>query len=493
MGKAYASKDLTKLLKYNCLDTVATARAYARMVAEPEWNTPRVQRLYGVHEQLARIAGDMHDAGFLVDKTERARLASLLLDMYHEREKKFLDLVGIPGMRCTPNDMRALIYRRHENGRVKMFSLPDPHIPELWVEKKFQTLSTDQSALLILLIQPFCPDGLKPIIEAYWQAEGAWKARATYVVSESIEHAIGDDGRLRAEWNSCGTDTGRWACRRPNLMNLSEKKDEDGGALQGDLPSMRAMYRAAPGHVLVHADYSQLELRVMAAVSGDSVLSAALASGDVYTEDAKDLFRLPAHYTKCKCDKREGPCKYPDKHVKDAIRKQAKIIHLLFQYAGGEAAIFKAGLEQDRSLTFRTVQLIRQGLLNRYAQTVAYWDAEHARVMETGYSESRILQRRRTYPREPPPTETANYPIQSTASDIANLAMIELDKKLKKHVPGAQILIQLHDAFDVECREGDKRIVNDIMQEVMEKPFIIEGKKFTFPVEIKTGEKWSEV
>lgn len=476
MSKAWARHG-EELLRYNALDTVATARVYAAMLREPEWNTPRVQRLYEVHAALAQIASEMYQWGFRVIASRRQQLADELMQLYEDRERKFLELVNIPGMRCTPNDMRSLVYERYKTEKISRYNLPAPVNPEFY--SPTGNIRVDQPSLLLLMIQPNCPEDLKTIIEAYWHAEGAWKARSTYVTSELVERAIGADGRLRAEWNSCGTDTGRWACRNPNLMNLSEKKDEDGGAIQGDLPSMRSMYAAAPGCTLVHADYSQLELRVMHAVSGDDVLGNALSTGDVYSSDARDIFGFPADFNV--------------KKLKPAARKQAKIVHLGFQYGAGDAALFKQALEQDRSLSFKAVALIRKAMMKRYTGTVQYWRREHEQVLGCGYSESRILNRRRTYPAPPPPTETANYPIQSTASDIANLAMIELNRQLKKYVPEAHILVQLHDAFDVEVPHRHEGEVRRIMQETMEAPLIIAGKQFTFPVEIKSAECWGDV
>jgi DNA polymerase-1 len=128
---------------------------------------------------------------------------------------------------------------------------------------------------------------------------------------------------------------------------------------------------------------------------------------------------------------------------------------------------------------------------------VSYWAEEQDRVWgkeeSTGYSESRILHRRRVYPSRPDITEVANYPIQSTASDIANLAMIELDRRLKKFVPEARILTQLHDAFDVECPYRDQRVVKDIMKECMEAEYEINGRKRSFPVDFKIADRWSDV
>lgn len=491
------TSDMEKLKRYNAEDCVRTDRVCGGVLAEPQWGTPRVQRLYKLHTGLSRIAADMYQVGLPVDKKNRRELAKQLEAMYDEREKKLLDLVAVPGFRCTPNDMRALLFKRHATAKVSRFNLPDPMDPAQWVKKKMQTIAVDQSALLLLIADPDCPKEIINIVDAYWQAEGAWKARSTYVVSKKVEEAIGDDGRLRAGWNSCGTDTGRFSCSAPNLMNLSEKKDEDGGALVGDLPNMRQMYWAGPGCVMIGADFSQLELRVMAAVSGDKVLEAALQSGDVYTADAIDVFGLPPHLRKCECKdtpgREKGNAWCLENCIKGAPRKAAKIVHLAFQYAATAPTIYKQALEQDRKVQFRLIKQIHQALLRRYCGTVDYWHAEHARVRKTGYSETRILHRRRVYPREPPPTETANYPVQGTAADVANLAMLRIYNKFRRYVPRSKLVIQLHDAFYAIAREKDAKVTKEILIEEMEKPVVIDGKQWTFPVEAKVGTHWSQL
>jgi DNA polymerase-1 len=488
------TEDLKKLKEYNCHDTVVTSRCAAAIQAEPEWGTPRVQRLYKLHTGLSRVAASMYEAGIPVDFKKRQALADELASLYEQRKKRLLDLVAIPEFRCNPNDMRSLLFERHANKRVSRFNLPDPVDPAQWVNDKFQTISTDQSALLLLISDPDCPPDIIPIVDAYWQAQGAQKARSTYVASPLVEQAIGDDGKLRAGWNSCGTDTGRFSCNAPNLMNLSEKKDGEGGALVGDLPNMRQMYWAGPSNVMVGADFSQLELRVMAAVSGDRVLEDALASGDVYTADAIDIFGLPSHLKKCDCkDKGHDKCVQPENHVKSAPRKQSKIVHLGFQYGAGTGALYRQALEQDRGLKYQTVRLVHQRMMKRYHGTVSYWHREHGRVRLTGFSASRILDRRRLYPREPPPTETANYPIQATASDVANLAMLRIHNDLRRYTKGARLVIQLHDAFYVIGKAQEERVIRDILEEQMTKEVTIEGRKWTFPVDIKAGTHWSQL
>jgi uracil-DNA glycosylase family 4 len=457
--------------EYNAYDCAVTARTMGAIWREPEWNTPRVQRLYSMHRKLSVITSEMHQVGVQVDQLQRSWMAWALQQEFEEKAAKLVKSVDVPGFRPTPNDLRAIIFKRHEKGALKRFSLPDPIDPSMYTnEERMDTISVDFDSLILLLIDPETPAELKHIIDLYWGALEIQKARSTFVTSAKISRAIGRDGRLRAGWNSCGTDTGRFSCSEPNLMNIEQ--------------DLRAYIIAAPGHILVHADYSQLELRVMAAVADDPVLQKFLNEGDVYSNDVRAFFG--GEFVNMTDDQiKNGKGK--------AHRKSAKIIHLGSQYAAGTPTVFAQGLRQDRKLQYPATVMLHNAWKRTYQRTVRYWDEEMSRVSKAGYSESRILGRRRNYPRMPPITEVANYPIQATASDIANLALIDLDAKLKRYVPDAHVVIQLHDAFDVECKKKDEKTVRKIMQDVMEKPVIIEGREFHFPVEIKSSDRWSDL
>ena len=479
------TEDWEKLKRYNAEDCVRTARVWDGITAEAEWKSKRVQRLYELHTKLSQIAAEMHTDGIVVDLEQRDRLSKQLTEIYNDKSQKFLELVGIPGMRCTPNDLRALLFQRHETAKIKRFSLPDPVNPNQWVQKKFKTIAVDQSALLLLLIEPGCPPDVKRIVDTYWQAEGARKARSTYVTSELLSQAIGADGRVRPGWNTCGTDTGRWSCNSPNLLNLAKKKDEENLDLVGNLPDMRSMYMAAPGFDIIEADYQQQELWVMWMVSGDEVLGESLRSGDVYTEDAKFIFphKVPKDATKgwFKANKLSG------------IRDVAKTGHLGFQYAAGTAALFKQFLEKNRNMKWEQCEIVHKGLKRRYTKTVEYWFSEQERVLNCGYSESRILRRRRVYPREPNLTEIANYPIQATASDITNIVTIELHDILAKCVPTARLWLQQYDALYVTCPTRHTSEVSRIMQDVMCKPFEINGKTHSFQIDVSVKDRWGKL
>lgn len=434
----------------------------------------RLLALYEQQKELAILCAEMHTTGFPVHKQNREFMSWCLAEERKVLERQTLDLVGIAGFRCTPNDVRKLIFKRHETEKIKRFSLPDPIDPTLYT--KTGQCSVNFDALLQILIDPYAPPELRDIVKVYWKAEEVEKWRSTFIASELIDHAIGRDGRCRPGWNSAGTDTGRFSCSQPNLMNLPQ--------------ILRAMYCAANGYELVHGDYSQLELRVMAVVTGDPVLCLALASGDVYTEDAKAIYNLPVYLTKCDC---EGKCFKPDKHVKGSARKAGKQVHLAFQYGAGPPKVFAQVLVENFEAKYSEVVKIHEGMKKRYSATVAYWFAEQERVLRDGYSASRLMDRRRAYPAEPPITEVANYPIQSTAADVMNLMVIRLKRRLRKEIPTARIICQLHDAVDIMAKHKDAGKAHRILKEEMETPVKINGEWHSFPTEIKHGETWDQV
>ena len=148
--------------------------------------------------------------------------------------------------------------------------------------------------------------------------------------------------------------------------------------------------------------------------------------------------------------------------------------------------MYAQALLQDRTFTFDRVRLLCKEFDETYVDTVHYWNAEMAQVLERGYSEGCILQGRRGYPAPPEPSEVANYPIQRTAAEMMNLEIIELWKRLRKEVPTARIMGQYHDAIEVECTEKLEQKVTRIVEDVMNRKWEIRGRTRDFPVEIKT-------
>ncbi len=422
----------------------------------------RVAQLLAQHERLSDLFAEMHTTGIWVNSQWRSFMLSCVEQSIEEKKEKLAQLVRHPGWTPTPNAMRALIYKRHASAKLARFNLPDPFDKKMYSIKNPDNISVDERRLLMLMVSGTCPPDLLPIIEAWWEYQGEAKRRGT-LKSHLFDEAIGSDNRLRPGWNSCGTDTGRIACSAPNVMNIEQ--------------TMRAMFGPPPGHVWVHADQAQLEIRVMALVASDNELQDAIDSGDVYAYGAKSTFDLD-------CDVDAVKKLYPGQ------RKAQKIIHLGRQYGAGIKTILGQALRQDRRFTLSRAQALVKAWDKTFYRTAKYWDEEMNKVMERGFSESLLMNRRRSYPRPPDRSEVANYPVQSTAADIMNTAILELWDRLRLEVPKARIVTQLHDAIDVEAPEKYADEVSRIMKEVMNGEQHINGRVGQFEVELKVASHW---
>lgn len=270
-------------------------------------------------------------------------------------------------------------------------------------------------------------------------------------------------------------------------------------SLSGAIPSMRVMCSARDDdHVLIGADYKQLELWTMYAITGDEVLGDGLRNGDVYTEDAKYLFSLPGHMTRCKCS--GSVCLAPLNHVKPKARQDAKVAHLAFQYACELNTFYRQMLESDQDMPFSTAALLHAGMRKRYARTVAWWYEEQERVGNLGWSESRILFCRKTYPVLAELQTLANWPNQTTAAEVHGLAWLKLGSgrrgrsgALAQFGGEALLVKQWYDAFLVECHKAIKDDVVPVVREAMEASHVIEGREWSFKVDVKTGRRESDV
>lgn len=464
-------------LQYAARDAAYTARVWQGLKRDAG-DDELVQRLYETHLQLSRIAAEMHTTGIYVHRDWLGFIRQCTEQEMIEAGEAFVKEAGID-RDPSDNVMRALLYRRHKTDGIECFGLQDPYDKRMYTDETLETISVDANSMLLLAATTELPEEVVRLI-ARWATYKKKQKRFSAVRERNdkgqltkLSMAIGPDGRLRPGWNSCGTDTMRFSCSAPNVMNIEQL--------------LRHYLAPAPGNVIVHADKSQLELRVMAVVAADNVLQDALNTGDVYSFNACNWYGLDM----ATFDKENNK-----KHK--AARKSAKIIHLGRQYGAGKQTVFMQALRQDPKFTFTAVHTLMAAFDKSYYRTLAYWQEEMARVRDLGYSEGRIIGGRRYYPRPPELSETVNFPVQRTAAEQMNLEIIELDKRLKAEVPRARIIIQLHDAIDVECPEKDEEAVCRVMNQVMHREWSFCGVTRMFPVEMKVtraseGGTWAEV
>ena len=502
-----------KLLLYNAEDTVRAAQI--RVQHRREFNSgdklerTRLKRLYSQQRRLAHhAAAQMHLHGFPVDEKRRRSLAKELSTMARDRANALVKLVrpfakvkvverDEDGAKSkgkfrismsggvNESDLRALIYRECARPGIESFNLEVPLSDKCRTETG--QAAVNKRALLYLFAMSNLPAELRSIIKLAWQVDAPLKARSTYVESERVLAAIGPDGRIHPAHNPDGTETGRFSCSRPNLYNLSEQKKEEEGAMGGDLPNIRDMYVAPPGWVIVHRDFSQLELEVMQDVTGDALLRRMLATGDAHTARVHEWFNVPL-----------------DQPVPKMLRRQGKVIGFNSQYGGGVESVFLSVLEQMPDADFEDIEALHALFPEKHVGIKKHWEDTVEYAETHGYQFTRIMDRRIYYPPGFPlkPTETSNYPVQGTAADIANCSMVGREPqdfersmlgRLKVEFPDAWLAMHTYDSFDVICRKRDAKAVDEMMNECMSGPWKVGAKAREYKSDGKVGRRWSEV
>jgi len=275
------------------------------------------------------------------------------------------------------------------------------------------------------------------------------------------------DGRIHTTYNQAGAATGRLSSQDPNLQNIPVRTDLS--------RRIRAAFVAPPGRRLVSADYSQIELRILAHYSEDgSLLDSFQRREDVHTRTAAETFGVPAGEVT------------PDQ------RRVAKMLN--FGIAYGLSAF---GLSQRLDLPPAEAQAIIDRYFARYAGVKRWLDATVAEARETGCVRT-LWGRRRELPdirsRNPGLRQSAermavNTPIQGTAADIIKLAMLRVDRALNQAPREARMLLQVHDELVLEVAEGEVAAVEGLVRRAMEGAAEL---RVPLEVEVGKGRTWAE-
>jgi DNA polymerase-1 len=271
------------------------------------------------------------------------------------------------------------------------------------------------------------------------------KLNSTYV--EGLGKVIGGDGRIHTKFQNTVTATGRLSSSEPNLQNIPVRTEL--GA------QMRTMFVAPPGRVLIGADYSQIELRLLAHIAEDEVMRAAFASGrDFHTSTAAQVFGVPPE------------------QVSHELRRRAKAVNFGIVYG-----ISDFSLAQDIGVTRKEAAEYIEKYFQTFAGVAAYMERVVRQAKEQGYVET-LYGRRRWIPE----LASSNYnlrgfgervalnmPIQGTAADIMKLAMLRVDARLTREgFTEAALVSQIHDELLLEAPAEQGETLCRLMKEEME-------------------------
>ena len=402
-------------------DAGRLADLFARMKAEI---TARDEdRLYNdIEFPLAQVLADMTRTGVLVDRAGIEQFGEKL----RQELAQVLDRIHMEtgSDSFNPNSPKQL-------GEMLFDTMGLPH-----GKKTQRGWSTDAETLESLRDYPLVEDVLE--YRAYQ------KLNSTYV--EGLLKVIGEDGRIHSTFNQTEARTGRLSSDNPNLQNIP---------IRTELGSqLRAYFIAKPGCVLVDADYSQIELRILAHITGDEHMQQAFLNGeDIHRSTAAKIYGIP------------------QSQVTPRLRSSAKAINFGIMYGKGAYSLSK-----DIGVTVKEADAFLKNYLDAFPKVSGYMDKTIADAKERGYV-STLFGRRRALPelassnfnvRSSGERMARNTPIQGTAADVIKLAMVRVWKRLRAEKLDSRLILTVHDELIVEAPEAEAEYAARILREEME-------------------------
>jgi len=371
---------------------------------------------------LARVLASMELHGVAVDKERIARFGEVLDERIGALTEEITALAGVEFNINSPKQLGEILFDKLQ----------------LRTQKKTKTgYSTNAETLESLR-------GEHPIIEPVLEYRTVTKLKSTYC--DGLQRVVESDGRIRSTLNQTETRTGRISSSEPNLQNIPIRT-----ALGREL---RRCFVAQKGWVLVDADYSQIELRVMASMAGEDAMIKAFRDGkDIHTITASQVFGMPIEM------------------VTPLMRTRAKAVNFGIIYGIGAFSLAK-----DIGVSFREAQDYIEGYFQHYPKIRQFrtWLIEEAK--ERGYAQT-LFGRHRPLPelhssqrplREFGERAAVNMPVQGTAADIIKIAMIKVDERLRAEGRKSRLILQVHDELVVEAPEEEAAEAAKLLKEEME-------------------------
>ncbi len=393
---------------------------------------------------LCSVLAEMEMEGFLIDRDALAAFGEMLSENIDTVQAKVFDLAG---------DEQFNINSTQQLGRILFEKLKLP--PE---RKTARGWSTNADVLEKLR-------GKHPIIEAILEYRQLTKLKSTYV--DGLTRLILPNGRIHTTFQNTVTATGRLSSTDPNLQNIPVRTPL--GA------EMRRMFVAPAGKVLVDADYSQIELRLLACIAGDQSMIDGFNSGeDVHAITASQVFGVP----------------FAD--VTPEMRRSAKAVNFGIVYG-----ISPFSLSQDIGVTVNQAKEYMEKYFQHYAGVRSYMNDIVVRAKADGYV-STLYGRRRWLPelrstnyntRSFGERVALNAPIQGTAADIMKIAMLRVRNRLQAEGLQGRLILQVHDELIVECPEAEAETVSRLLKEEMESAVTLQVPLIA---ETHSGHTWAD-
>ncbi len=404
-------------------------------------NDGQMELLTQMELPLAVVLADMEQTGFLVDWDSLKAYGTQLEQQIETLVSDIYEMVGYEFNLNSPKQLGEALF-------VKL-GLP--------AKKKTKSgFSTNAEVL----------EGLKnqhPAVAKLLEYRQLAKLKSTYV--DGLLAVREDDGRVRTTFHQAETRTGRISSSEPNLQNIPVRR-ENGREL-------RRFFMAGEGNVLCDADYSQIELRVLAHMAEDrAMIHTFLTGGDIHTSTAAKVFHMP------------------EEMVTPLMRSRAKAVNFGIVYGIGPYS-----LSNDLNISFKEAKAYIDGYMSTYAGVASYMEEVVEEAKQQGYV-STLLGRRRYLPelkasngvtRSFGERVARNMPVQGTSADIIKIAMIRVYRGLKEMGLKAKLILQVHDELIVECPEGEQEQVLAILRREM-----MNAAELSVPLEVDAhvGKTW---
>ena len=426
-------------------------------ILEKQLEERGVTELYrGVELPLVTVLFDMEQTGFAVDAEALRELGSDMTARIDALEEEAYAHAGHKFNILSPKQLGQVLFEE--------LGLPP--------QKKTKTgYSTDSDVLESL-------QGMNPIVGTIIEYRFLTKLRSTFI--EAMLKKLAPDGRIHTTLNQNVTATGRISSAEPNLQNIPVR------TAQGR--EIRKAFIASPGNILVGADYSQIELRVLAHLSGDEALSSAFISGgDIHARTAAEVFGVP------------------QSEVTKEMRSAAKAVNFGIVYG-----ISEFGLANQLGISRRKAGEYIKKYLERFTGVHDYMKRSVAEGRERGYAVTMTGRRR-----DLPELKSGNYntrsfgervamnmPVQGSAADIIKLAMLRVHSALLRGGFKAKLVLQIHDELLIDCPEEEAERVSALLHDCMtgvpvpdeapETTRIGERLKLSVPLiaEVAEGKSW---
>ena len=393
--------------------------------------------------KLSKVLADMEITGFVCDIDELENIKDEVSLELKDLEKIIYELSGSEFNINSPKQLSKILFE-------------DLELP---IIKKTKTGYSTNAKVLEKLRDKH------PIIEKIERYREMYKLKSTYL--ESLEACIDQDGRIRSTFKQNVTATGRLSSTEPNLQNLPIRTEEG--------RKIRKAFKAEDGKVLIDADYSQIELRVLAHLANDKKMQEAFSNDiDIHTKTASEVFDTPID------------------EVTKLQRSEAKAVNFGIIYG-----ISDYGLSQNLNIPRKRAKEYIENYLDTYPQIKKYMKDIVKKAKEEGFVNT-IFNRRRYVPeinsknfnvRSFGERVALNTPIQGSAADIIKFAMINSYLNLKKAKINAKIVLQIHDEIIIEVSKKDLEKAKEILKTSMEEAVNL---KVPLLVDIDSGDSMYE-